>query len=223
MRRFVIPDIHGCFLSLKHLIEQLSLQKDDELYFLGDYINKGPDSKGVMDYIRQLQHVYSVICLKGNHEQMLMDALKSDEKESQFLERGGRATIASFGLESVKQIPQAYFDWINNLPYYHYLPDYILVHAGFNFGLPNHLDDKQAMLTIRSFVVDLAKVEGKTVLHGHVPNTLELIRSNILNPNMEHLSLDNGCVYSDREGMGNLIAWEIESKLLYVQSNVDCS
>ena len=76
MARYVSTDLHGCLLSFRHLVEhRLKLRPQDELYVLGDYVNKGPDSRGVLDYLMQLpQRGYRVHCLRGNHDQELLDA-----------------------------------------------------------------------------------------------------------------------------------------------------
>ena len=71
-QRWIIPDIHGCAKTLKVLLENmLKVTKNDQLYFLGDYIDRGPDGKGVIDYLMHLQkEEYNVLLLKGNHEDM---------------------------------------------------------------------------------------------------------------------------------------------------------
>jgi len=221
LRTFVIADIHGCFKTLKHLIEKLHLKEDDELYFLGDYINKGPSSKEVIDFLIKLSFKYHVLFLRGNHEQLLLDAFKSPSKEADFLMRGGKETLTSFKVGKVNHVPKPYLDWIDRLPLYHQLSDFLLVHAGFNFGLPSIYDDKQAMLNIRSYTSDLIKTEGKLILHGHVPLPLAEIKSSLKRAHNGHISLDNGCAYPDKGDMGNLLALELNSMELIVQSNLD--
>ena len=74
--RWVVPDIHGHIKTLRALIEErIELQKSDSIYFLGDYIDRGPDSKGVIDYIMSLQSFgYDVHCIRGNHEDYCLRA-----------------------------------------------------------------------------------------------------------------------------------------------------
>ena len=71
MRRYVIGDIHGCGKALRSLVDEISPTKDDELIFLGDYVDRGPDSRGVIDQLIELRDHYRVILLRGNHEIML--------------------------------------------------------------------------------------------------------------------------------------------------------
>jgi predicted MPP superfamily phosphohydrolase len=83
-RRFAIGDIHGCNLTLQALVkEQLQLTKQDQLFLLGDYVNRGPDSMGVLNFIMGLQaEGYQVFALRGNHEQMLLDKIGMRDKLS---------------------------------------------------------------------------------------------------------------------------------------------
>ena len=74
-KRLVIPDIHGCSNTFKELIEKVAPTKDDQLFFLGDYIDRGVDSSGVLKYLNELSEKgYQVFPIRGNHEQMLLDA-----------------------------------------------------------------------------------------------------------------------------------------------------
>jgi len=88
MKKYVISDIHGCAKTFKALVDRISFSREDELYLLGDYIDRGPDSKGVIDHIWDLLETgYTVHCLTGNHEQMFLHAIDardelSDIKES---------------------------------------------------------------------------------------------------------------------------------------------
>ena len=73
-RRFAISDIHGCLKTFKQLLETIGLEKSDELFLLGDYVDRGPDSMGVVRYIQHLiVEGYFVTCLKGNHERHLLE------------------------------------------------------------------------------------------------------------------------------------------------------
>ena len=109
MRRFAITDIHGCAQTFKALLNRISFSKDDVLYLLGDYIDRGPDSRGVIDHIWKLQKEgYQVHCLRGNHEQMLLDEVASKN----VWYKGEHATLQSFNANSNKDIPKAYIEWM---------------------------------------------------------------------------------------------------------------
>ena len=83
-KQWVIPDIHGCVRTLRALIEQLVIPaKDDTLYFLGDFVDRGPDSKGVLDYVMGLEDQgYNIVALKGNHEEFFVKAWEEEQQIS---------------------------------------------------------------------------------------------------------------------------------------------
>lgn len=228
-RQFAISDIHGCAKTFRKLVlEVINLSKDDTLYLLGDYFNKGPDSKGVIDFIFELQHSgYQVKCLRGNHEQYLIDGLKYSWEEIAFMSRGGRETLQSFGVDKVHQVPSLYLNFIQALPFYFETEKYILIHAGLNFDLEDPYKDDFAMLNIRDMEVDLKKTGNKKIIHGHVPISYLEIESPLTFPaslaggNDHHISIDGGCVYSHIPALNHLVALEIESGVLYLQKNID--
>ena len=149
--RWVIPDIHGCLKTLKYLIEnRINLSKDDSLYFLGDYIDRGKDSKGVIDYIISLQDSgYKIHCIRGNHEDYCIKAWEADQKrflfrskiEKEWRKNGANRTLQSFDAKRPRDINKFYIDWMKNTEYYIELDNCILVHAGFNFKIEKLLND----------------------------------------------------------------------------------
>src|SRR5262249_31529921 len=103
MRCYVIGDIHGCLDELRCLVEGLPLESGDRMVFLGDYIDRGPNSKGVLKYILELQKQdgLELICLKGNHEDMFLSYLgMPGQHGDMFLYNGGYATLISYGVNS---------------------------------------------------------------------------------------------------------------------------
>lgn len=221
-RRIAISDIHGCARTFKNLIfEVLAISTKDTLYLLGDYINKGPDSKGVFDIIWELEKSgFSVSCLRGNHEQYLVNALADAGQESYFLARGGIETLQSFGGSGIRELPEKYLNFIINLPFYIHLDNYLLVHAGLNFESPDPYTDYDAMLNIRAMHVDTGLTGGRDIIHGHVPTTITEINASLAWTN-HHISIDGGCVYKHIPGLSHLIALDIDSKKLYIQKNID--
>ena len=224
MSRFAISDIHGCLKSFKALLKQIDFSKEDELFLLGDYIDRGPDSKGVIDHIWFLQREgYTIKCLKGNHEEMMLDAFFSSEKQSFWLKNGGWNTMASFGGVSTSDIPQEYTQWLKNLPCYLETPEYILVHAGLNFEKENPLNDEVAMLWIRNWYhkIDEDWLGNRKIIHGHTPTIRPQIQKQLEHINQHTvLDIDCGCVY-DRAGLGYLIAFNLDEKKLHFCPNVD--
>jgi serine/threonine protein phosphatase 1 len=210
----VVTDIHGCANTFSLLLEKaIKLKKSDTLYLLGDYIDRGPDSKRVLDDIRMLsKDGYEVIALRGNHEQMLIEAYDDQEHLDIWLRNGGNKTLDSFGVSSITQIPEEYLSFLKSLPYYHTTERFILVHAGLNFDLDDPLRDKEAMLWRRKFEVDLKKTGGRGVIHGHTPISMIQIHEELSQYSIRHqLNLDNGCVFGMKEFYGKLCALELEN------------
>ncbi|MEJ8802637.1 metallophosphoesterase family protein [Pontibacter sp. H249] len=224
MARYALTDIHGCAQTLKAMVlDRLKLKKTDELYLLGDYVNKGPDSKGVIDFILHLQaQHYQVFCLRGNHDEMLLKAAKKGGKALSLTSYEKKLTLLSFNISHFEQLPDKYIQFINSLPYYLELPDYFLVHAGFDFHQKDIFKDKDAILNIRNYKVDWSKINNKRLLHGHTPTPLHSIKKAVshLNPKV---NLDAGCVYYKNASFGNLVALDLNSQELFVQPNIDRS
>jgi len=222
-RHFVITDIHGCKKTLKRLLFRVcTVSKADTVYFLGDYINKGPDAKGVIDLIwRMEKEGYNLQCLRGNHEQLLLDLRDGIISRDGFDARGGYATFDSFQVQHATAIPQPYFNWIEGLVHYKELPGYILVHAGLDFSLEDPLTNLDAILNIKDFPVDPVWLNGRKILHGHNPKPLHEILEIVQDPAAIEIPLDAGCVYTDRPGQGFLVALELTNWDLYHTPNAE--
>jgi len=218
-RRFVIPDIHGCALTLDRLLrEVIHLKRRDELYLLGDYIDRGPSSREVLDILMGLvMKGYRVFPVRGNHEEMLLESCHDREMFKMWLRNGGRATLDSFGIEDTREIPLPYRRFLAEMPYYRVLPDFVLVHASLNFAITDPFTDREAMLWSRSLEVRPERIGGRRVIGGHTP----MSRSEILRGlSADRIVLDNGCVYPERAGMGCLAALELDSLSLAFQENI---
>lgn len=234
-KRWVIPDIHGYANTLKSLLAQIRPSKEDHLIFLGDYIDRGPSSKAVIDDVMSLQAKgYRVTALRGNHEEFLLDNynmasqntgfFKSKEYKSikkEWFEFGGKDTLKSFGVKSVLKIPQKYIDWMNQLEYFYEFSDYVLVHAGLNFKPDDVFADKKSMLWAKEFKIIPSKIGYRQLIHGHTPVDLEYIHHCINQEKHEFIDLDNGVYMSQKPGFGNLLAFELNEKLLITQHNED--
>jgi len=235
-RYWVIPDIHGNSKTLRALIEeQIKPIRSDWLCFLGDYIDRGPDAKGVIDYIMKLQEdEYDVIPLRGNHEDFLLRTYDNEtvqknimgitfrnKMKKEWFRFGGRETLKSFGVLDVHDIPGKYIDWMRNLEYYFQLDGYVLVHAGLNFSIENPYDDKHAMLWAKDFKAIPEKIDNRKVVHGHVPVSLDFIDLLAKSDAFHFIDLDNGVYMPGKEGFGNLVAMELTSRELIIQPNLD--
>ena len=120
MHKYAISDIHGCSETFNALLEKIGLNKSDELYLLGDYIDRGPDSRGVIDTILRLQEEgYQIHCLRGNHEQMLEDQLHYPNFHLDWLANGGVRTLESFGKPTVTVFENRYLDFFADLGFFY--------------------------------------------------------------------------------------------------------
>ncbi len=224
MSKYVISDIHGCCKSFKALVEKIDLQKQDTLYLLGDYVDRGPDSKGVIDYIWFLQSAgFEVYCLCGNHEEKMLSSCNSKVDMQEWLFWGGRQTLGSFGVNAVNEIDQKYKDWLAGLKYYIEVDNYILVHAGLNFKLENPLEDTKSMMWMRDYYhsINYEWLQNRIIVHGHTPISkleIESLNTKILRD--QYINIDNGCFYS-KEGQNQLCCFKLDDRSLTFHVNVD--
>ncbi|WP_035565225.1 metallophosphoesterase family protein [Hymenobacter sp. IS2118] len=222
MRRFATTDLHGCLHTFRYLVEEaLRLTTADVLYLLGDYVNKGPDSRGVLDYLMHLQASgYQVHCLRGNHDQALLDAARHRWRWDWLGPRGRLPTLRSFGVARLSDIPARYLEWLAALPYEIELPDFVLVHAGYDFALPaaEMRRDHHAMLNTKKFVFDASRLDGRRLLHGHVPTpTAQVCARAATHPGA--LGLDTGCVYRHNSELAHLTALNLDTWELTTVAN----
>jgi len=224
IKRWVIGDIHGCIKTLRTLIEdQIQPGRRDKIIFVGDYVDRGPDSKGVLSYLMELRLMgYHLVMLKGNHEDMMVRSVYSSEARKNWFYNGGMPTLRSFGVRDASEVPDHFLEFINTLDYYHIMEDFFIVHAGLNFNLPDPLADLEGMLWIRNKSVLPEKIGNRRMVHGHTPVPVEKIKEAV-ESNSYDIDLDAGCVYVGMEGLGNLCALELNSMRLIVQPNVDFS
>jgi len=237
MRTWVIPDVHGCLLTLRTLIEDLiELRIDDELIFLGDIIDRGPASKGVMDYIMKLSErgIRSHV-IKGNHEDYMATVYRGEMAKSglrkligmksgsykDWMLYGGGPTLQSFNATSVADIPVKYIEWIESLDSFMPWKNFLIVHAGFNFEIDDIFSDTQSMMWIRDYKIDPEKLGNRKIIHGHVPVSLDFIYQSINSSSFHFIDLDNGVYLTDKPGYGNLLALELNTMELLVQPNLD--
>ncbi len=235
-KRWVIPDLHGCSKTLSALIKNLIRPtRNDELYFLGDYVDRGPDSKGVIDFIRGLEKDgYTVSCLKGNHEDFMVelyDAEKKaknswwhrlgDRKHKVWMDIGGKTTLESFKAENIRKVPEEYIEWMRNLKHFVLLDELVLVHAGLNFKNEDPFEDKRAMLWLRDYQIQPERIGRRKIIHGHVPVNMELIVLSVKNKIYKFIDLDNGPYIKGKDGYGNLVALELGAMEMVIQNNLD--
>lgn len=215
-RLFAVGDIHGCFDSFEKLIEtKIKLRKTDKIILLGDLVDRGPQSKEVVDRIIDLQRQgFDIISLMGNHEEMMLKALDDEKYLWLWLQNGGDTTMHSFGIYALKDLNEQYIDFFRELkPYYQYL-NFLFVHAGFNDSIPDPFADKYHMLWTCNRNHKNPLLKNNTIIHGHKPITAEQCQLRVEKRN-QTIDIDTGCVYFDREGYGRLTALELFSYQLF--------
>lgn len=224
-RRFVIGDIHGCYETFRSLVEKkIELTQYDQLFLLGDYIHKGPRSKDTLNYILKLiKKGYKIYPLRGNHEDELLKASKkNDSALLRWLCRKSPDMLKD------GHVRRKHLKFIESLPYFFELPDFYLVHGGFNFEAKDPLKDKSAMLWRRMPERDTEFGGEKRIIHGHQPQPMELIQNRVLTK-AKIIGLDNGVNYVKKHRlyeytkMGNLCALNLDSFKLIVQPNMENS
>jgi serine/threonine protein phosphatase 1 len=175
MKRIIaIGDIHGELDKLKSLIDKLDLRPDDQLVFLGDYIDRGPDSKGVIDFVLELQKNHDVVALKGNHEDFAIQTMENPlgNMGGSWMMNGGMATLDSYGvggfdaLSNLANFKEVHGGFLNSLKLVHETENYIFVH-GYLSANRSVEDQMQDDCLWSRFDQIQPHQSGKTVVCGH--------------------------------------------------------
>jgi serine/threonine protein phosphatase 1 len=191
-RTFIIGDIHGCLDILKGLMDKIDWDPDkDGLIFLGDYIDRGRDSKGVIDYILGLKRMsQNIQCLMGNHEELFLNYINGDD-EGSFLYNGGVSTLTSYYEAGSREIDPSHIDFLKSLLLMIELDEYYVVHAGFKPGVSVTDQSVKDTLWIREPFIFSDYDFGKRIIFGHTPFSSPLIMEN-------KIGLDTGAVFGNK-------------------------
>lgn len=213
-----IGDIHGCYESMVALLNKLESYTDRTFVFIGDYIDRGPESKKVVEHLIEFQKEVDCLFLRGNHEQMLLDAYEEGQLKL-WLMNGGRSTLKSYGIESPsEQLPVSHKEFYNQTKMYFDTEDYFFVHGGPSPAKTieqNLLDEKdvQQFLWERSHLNTFETPWEKTVIFGHTPRPHPIKKDKMI-------GIDTGCVY-DRVGYGKLTAVKLPEEEFIQQICLD--
>jgi calcineurin-like phosphoesterase family protein len=184
---YVIGDIHGCLQSLERLLHKIRPRPEDRVIFIGDYIDRGPHSREVVDLLLQLP--YPSIFLMGNHEKMLLDYLAGGDS-SLYLLNGGLATIQSYGGDPAN-IPQNHLGFFQSLRPMYETPDHLFVHAGIRPLVPLDRQELKDLVWIRQEFYQFVGRFPKPVIFGHTPMRHVLLAE-------DRIGIDTGCVYGGK-------------------------
>ena len=211
-RVYAIGDIHGRRDLLDTLLDMIVADREKAgavrpvLIYLGDYVDRGPDSAAVIDRVMQPPADFTVLHLIGNHEQMMLDFLAGAGAGLGWLMNGGDATLASYGVPVVGEIyrrdelvplqqalqqrlPADHRRFLNGLSYTHREGDYLFVHAGIRPGVPLGQQDEEDLIWIREEFLDSTLDHGAVVVHGHSIRSKVEMRKN-------RIGLDTGAFAS---------------------------
>ena len=206
-RIFVVGDIHGCLDKLEQLWGRIDPRPGkDQIVFLGDYIDRGEDSSGVLDYLLNLKKTFdNTIFLMGNHEKMFLDFLQGVDR-ALFIYNGGESTLRSYlgrmdnfwgGMQGLSDgdalavlVPERHRAFLQELDYYYETDHYIMVHAGLRYGIPLEEQSLDDLVWIREEFIYSEEDYGKRVIFGHTPFVRPLVLDN-------KIGIDTGAVYGN--------------------------
>lgn len=187
MRTLAIGDIHGCLTALTTVLDAAGLSDEDRLITLGDYVDRGPDSRGVIDWlIERKSTVGNLVALRGNHDMMML-AARDGQGVADWLSVGGEQTLASYG--RLEDVPQAHWHFLKNrCRDYFELPRFFFVHANACYDMP--LDEQPAYMLFWEQCYDSKPHQsGKTMICGHTA------QKGGLPLNLGHAICIDTCVY----------------------------
>jgi len=209
-RVYAIGDVHGRCDLFEKLVEAIETDHGERadaestVVLLGDLIDRGPDSYGVLTVAREWQRLRDVRILMGNHEEMLLQALEKVDVLKQFIRFGGKETLLSFGIPPevyddasweelhelmLKAIPQRTIDFINTFEDQVLIGDYLFVHAGINPEYGLDLQKRNDLRWIREPFLSHPSWLGAVVVHGHTISENPELREN-------RIGIDTGAYYS---------------------------
>ncbi|NTV61716.1 MAG: serine/threonine protein phosphatase [Chlorobiaceae bacterium] len=206
-RIIAIGDIHGCISTLRTLMASINPQKEDQLVFLGDLIDRGDFSKQVIDYLIELNEACSCHFIMGNHEWLVLDYLENREPMKWFI-NGGQATLASYGIRDISEMPQEHLDFIRSFRYFIETPNYFFTHGGLDPELsvrdnmryykPEELCWQRVHMR-KTFIESRNFKWEKTLVCAHTPVAEPIVQERLI-------AIDTGCVYIENPLLGKLTA-----------------
>jgi serine/threonine protein phosphatase 1 len=195
-RTYAVGDIHGCDRKLRELFKICMEHSEDrpfQFVLLGDYIDRGDDSRAVIEWLISAQAIMpqQLLCLRGNHEDLLAQAVRgTQDDEDQWLMNGGDKTLASYGVGRSRDIPEAHRTWMLDLPLLFRDEHRLYVHAGIIPGVPLRQQPRDALLWIRDEFLSSPADHGFLIVHGHTP-----LRTGRPDLRRNRLNLDTGACF----------------------------
>ena len=171
MKHFAIGDVHGCATALRTLIEFVGPDSEDMIVMLGDYVDRGPDSQGVIQWLIDESSTRKMACLRGNHEIMMLDARHDMLLRRRWGSHGGSETWDSYeqatnDADGLEAVPQEHWDFLENLLPYYETETHVFVHAAAYGNLPME-DQPEYVLFWERFYCVSPRDDGRMVVCGH--------------------------------------------------------
>jgi serine/threonine protein phosphatase 1 len=193
MLTYAIGDVHGCLDRLVPLLERCLDHgggRPSRFVFIGDYIDRGPDSRGVIDLLIAWQSERpEVICLRGNHEAIMLEAVRTGDGRLWYA-NGAAATLDSYGIDDLHDLPDNHVDWAAALKLCYDDGQRFFVHAGVNPELPLEQQSEHDLLWIREPFLSSTRDYGRLIVHGHTP-----LRTGVPDRRPNRLNIDTAAVY----------------------------
>lgn len=198
-RLIAIGDIHGHVKALWGVLDQIQPTATDTIVTLGDCVNRGPETKEVLDCLMKLKQSCNLISILGNHDEMMLEGRNDHSALDRWMNQGGEATLKSYGEpQDLKNVPRSHWEFLSSFVPYHETDEFIFTHA--NYCWYNPMDQQQSSL-LRWYSLDTqqpkAHISGKFVILGHTPGPVR---------NTGHYCcIDTGC------GLGGILtAMEVQ-------------
>jgi serine/threonine protein phosphatase 1 len=168
-RTIAVGDIHGCAAALKTLLSTIAPTPDDTIVTLGDYVDRGPDSRGVIDQLIELSKHCRLVPLMGNHEEMMLEVVRDKQQPYRWLQHGGVDTLDSYGFYGdMSVVPEAHLEFFRSMKDFFETDSHIFVHANYNPDVPL---EEQSIFALRwqklTEVTPGPHYSGKRVIVGH--------------------------------------------------------
>jgi serine/threonine protein phosphatase 1 len=197
-RIFAVGDIHGCYDKLAAMMKILPWDREngDLLLFIGDYIDRGPKSREVVEYLVNIRKKGGeLIFLKGNHEKMLLDYYIHQKDQMLYVANGGAETIASYVEGGIGRkafvLPEDHLEFFLSLSLYYETEDYIFVHAGLRDGIPLDAQTEEDLLWIREEFIYSGFDWNRRIIFGHTA-----LETPFVTPGK--IGIDTGAVYGNK-------------------------
>lgn len=167
--RFIaFGDIHGHLGYLNMILDSIIPQKNDTFVFLGDYVDRGPDSKGVIDKIIELSQEFNVVTIAGNHEEMMLGAYHGSKSDINFwCKFGGKEALQSYKIDNPRNLPSEHISFIEECVTYAESEDYIFVHARCDPSIALEKNNAHTLRWDNLKLTDPPHISGKKIVCGH--------------------------------------------------------